>query len=354
MAIPLDDVNGIFSYEKSFKKWLDDIFPSRASSDYPSRLRKFFTQYYKDDNMIYKGKPVYCSLNQLSLDLIQRWIDICLIQAANISDPKERSNIKSAINKFRIFLEQNYSTGYSTAKNKNLKMPSEIEVEDLRKVDEHMKCDLQLTFSKKELCKIFITQFKSEDRRLTAKKGFIYPIKAMCTFIHQEIGDNSLLTKFFEKQIDKIKILVGPSKSCLFRDIKYLTLDAPNPQNLRMVYVFVNGKKEYVYTQDGAIYVPMRVKTSSDINRDHDKAISKILENLDPKLYPCLNVVSEACRNTKSKESTAIQTSLKKILRGKDSKVFALELFKEIEILFQQLSFTLMEGRANRKKSASV
>lgn len=352
MAKSLDDVHGIFSYEKSFKEWLEDIFSSRASSDYPSRLRKFFTQYYKDKNMFYQGMSIYRCLNHLPLDLIQRWIDICLIQADNISDAKEKSNIKSAINKFRIFLEQNDYISLSI--DDNIKKTSEKEDEDLRKAYEHLKSDFQLTFSKNELCKIFLTQFKSEDRRLTAKTGLIYPIKAMGPFIHREIGDKSLMTKFFEKQIDKIKIYINPSNYCLFRDIRSLTLDTPDSQNLRMVQVVFKDKKEYVYTQDGDRFVPMRVKTSSDINRDHDKSISKILENLDPMRYPCLNVVSEVCRNTRSKKSTAIQTSLEKVLIGKDSKAFAADLFEEIKMLFQQLSFTLMEGSANRKKSASV
>ena len=71
MARPLDDNNGVFSYEKSFKQWLDDIFTSHASSDYPSRLRKFFTRYYKDNSTSYNGISIYSCLDKLPLDFIE-------------------------------------------------------------------------------------------------------------------------------------------------------------------------------------------------------------------------------------------------------------------------------------------
>ncbi|MDE6553567.1 MAG: hypothetical protein K2K98_11530 [Muribaculaceae bacterium] len=354
MAKRLDDFNGIFSFEKSFKEWLEDIFTSTASSDYPARLRKFFTQYYQDDNMLFNGMSIYRCLNLLPIGQIQLWFDICLIQAENISDKKERLNIKSAINKYRVYIEQLNTNRTSTTYKSSCIKKSEKEVEEIRKLNEHIRSDRQLTFSKNELGKIFLSQFRTEDRRLTAKKGIIYPIKAIGPFINREIGDRNLMTRFFNEHIDRIKILLGPSKSCLFKDIKRLTLESPDSDNLRMVSVSVKGNKELVYTQDENRIIPLRVKSSSDINRDHDKAISNILENLDLKVFPSFHTVSEACRKTKSKTPTSIQKSLRKILAGKDSKVFALELYKEIEILFQQLSFTLMEGCANRKKSSSV
>lgn len=106
MNKPLDDYNGIFSYEKSFKEWLDNRFTSRASSDYPSRMRHFFINYYLDRETSIQGKHIYNQLHQLPMDTIEHWIDLCIQQAENISDNKKRKNIISAFKKFREFLQQ--------------------------------------------------------------------------------------------------------------------------------------------------------------------------------------------------------------------------------------------------------
>lgn len=353
MARPLDDKDGVFSYEKSFKEWLEEIFTSHASSDYPSRLRKFFTRYYKDNNAFYNGFSIYSCLDRLPLDIIERWIDICLIQTTNISDNADRSNIRSALNKFKVFIQEHRNDPQVCASTKSSNTFTYNNDIELKQLDANFIKD-SIPLSKKDMRDAFLSQFKSEDRRLTAKKGIIYPIKAIGPFINQETGDRNKMTKFFNKHIDQIKILLDNSRSCLFKEIDSLTLEAPDSDSLRAVYVSINGQKEYVYTQYGTEIIPLKVNSSSDINRDHDKAISKILESLDIEQYPYFKIVSDACRNTSSKSSTAIQESLKKSLIGTDSKSFAENLYKEIERLFLQLSFTLMEGRANRKKSASI
>lgn len=110
MAKPYDDENGVFSYEKSYKEWLKDVFNSKAYNDYPSRLRKFFTKYYKDENWLIQGNSIYCCLHQLPLKSIQEWLDFCLDQTENISNPKDKSNIKCAIKKFSEFLQKHNSS----------------------------------------------------------------------------------------------------------------------------------------------------------------------------------------------------------------------------------------------------
>lgn len=353
MAKGYDDINGVFSYEKSFKEWLEEVFESRASSDYPSRLRKFFTQYYNDGNMSFQGQSLYQCLNKLPLGLIQRWLDHCLIQAENISDSKERSNIKSAINKFRIFIGCRLLGSLASSNSSSIKLSND----DISNIEGYLKNYQQICFSKDELYKIFLTQFKSEDRRLTTKTGIIYPIKAIGPFINRETGDRFKMTRFFNDQSSNIKILLGPLGECRLSEIDSLILESPDTNNFRQVSVSKGGKTENVYTQDGNRLVRFKVKTSSDINRDHDKAIANILNGLDTNAYPCFTIVSEACRNTKSKKPTEIQKSLRGLLNNKaiNSVDFANRLFDEIKKLFREnLSFTLMEGRANRQKSASI
>lgn len=354
MALPLDDNNGVFSYEKSFKQWLDEIFTSHASSDYPSRLRKFFTRFYKDNNAFYNGIPIYSCLDKLPIDFIERWIDTCLIQTVNISDCADRSNIRSALNKFKVFMQERRNSNNVCITTEQSNIYSTSSDKEVRQLDVNLRAEDSISLSKKEMRDVFMSQFKSEDRRLTAKKGIIYPIKAIVPFINRETGDRGKMTKFFNKHIDKIKILLSSSRTCLFKEIERLTLETPDSNNLRTVSVLINGQKEYVYTKHGSDIIPMRVNSSSDINRDHDKAISKILESLDPNQFPCFSIVSEACRNVSSKTSTDIQNSLNRSLIGKDSKSFAENLYKEIERLFLLLSITLMEGQANRMKSASI
>ncbi|MDE6685661.1 MAG: hypothetical protein K2J94_10930, partial [Duncaniella sp.] len=212
-----------------------------------------------------------------------------------------------------------------------------------------------IVFSKKEMRDIFLSQFRTEDRRLTAEKGLIYPIKAIGSFINREIGDKKTMTKFFNEQIKHIKILLRTGV-CVFDDIKEITLGKPDQDGLRTVCVSIEGhkEKEEVYTMYEGKLIPLLVRSSSDINRDHDNAISNVLKNLKPNEYPCLSIVSDACRNASTKNSTAIQESLEHLLTGKDIKEFANDLYKELGELFNQLSFTLMEGKANRKKSASI
>ncbi|MCM1153653.1 MAG: hypothetical protein NC328_08385 [Muribaculum sp.] len=377
MAQRLDDNNGIFSYERSFKDWLEDIFSSGASSDYPSRLRKFFSSYYEDGNILFKGKPIYKNLDKLSLEQIRIWLDNCLLQAGNLADSKEGFNIRSAINKFSVFLEdkdfgcddtREWSVDLASFLNKNGKRA------DNRK----------LTLDNGELRKKFLAQFRSEDRRLKASSGMIYPIKAIGPFINTETKDKARMTRFFKDHIDNIKILLGNDSTdiCRFKDITSLSLDAPDNNNLRKVTVLLkDGKDREVYTKDGKNIVAMRVAASSEINRDHDKAIANILENLNPVDYPRLYTVSEVCRDILSKKTLEAQkeecgdtaskkakdvkikpSEIKSLLGkriqqgGTKTKSFAEELFKEIDKLYKEneISFTLMEGRANRKKSASV
>ncbi|MDE6535362.1 MAG: hypothetical protein K2K82_05055 [Muribaculaceae bacterium] len=106
MAQRFDDFNGVFLYEKSFKQWLDGEFKSGASSDYPSRLRRFFTRYYLNKTWLHQGMPIYRCLNQLPIEFINQWIDFCLEQADSISKQGDRNDITAAIKKFQVFLQQ--------------------------------------------------------------------------------------------------------------------------------------------------------------------------------------------------------------------------------------------------------
>ncbi len=389
MAKKFDDVNGVFSFEKSFSDWLEDLFTSRASSDYPSRLRRFFNEFYDGKGVTFNGRPLHQSLHQIiamqnGLDVINRWIDDCLSQASDIKDAKISSNTRSALNRFRIFLNQIAPS--ATMPTQNASTPSSKEEEESptlqQKSDTHLKQlatsldnkskGHEIKFSQKELKDIFIIQFRTEDRRLKiakGEKGVAYPIKAMGPFINRECKDRYKMTKFFSSHADNIKILIrggvateeilDPKDYCLFKDIRSLTLHEPDQDGLRLVSVTLkDGSVKDVYSQNGSQRVRMKVRTSSDINRDHDKAIANVLKDMNPMCFPCLDIATKACVKTLgNKKPTEIKTNIYGILNsdGRDPMAYAQDLFDELNVLFDTyLSFTLMEGKANRKKSASV
>lgn len=309
MAQRFNDLSDNFSLELSFKKWLETMLKSRAASDYPSRLRRFFREEYPllQHSPVYDGKEIYSLFGALmgqgadGRELVFVFLDLCIehvckrLETATTKEERARfNNYHSALFAFQKFLldlvavldilaSQKGKKGAVSAKEQAgsgdavdegsdsipqvlidlalnigaFKVPG-LNADVCRNACNSIRSrwsGRQLTVPYQVMRKKFRSQFNTE-RRVSAKEGLLYPIGIIVTIINEH-GTKGSVTSFWDTVIKQMKVIVSASgETVLFGNVSSLSIvyDGSGDGKGQLVAILkgkgkTTGERKNVYTE---------------------------------------------------------------------------------------------------------
>lgn len=278
MAKHFNDLSDNFSLERSFKEWLETMLQSRATSDYPSRLRRFFREEYPKLKLppVHNGKEIHSLFGALmgqgtnGHELVFVFLDLCIdhankkLEVAMTKGERAKfNNYLSALFAFQKFLldlvgvldiiasqksSQNAASADESADSENAVHAGGITIPlvliDLAHAIGAFKepglnaavckkaCSVirrrwsgkLLTVPYQVMRKKFRSQFNTE-RRVSAKESLLYPINIIATIINK-YGTKGSVTNFWDTVIGRMKVIVSASGETVpFRDVSSLVID---------------------------------------------------------------------------------------------------------------------------------
>lgn len=341
---------------KEFSDWL--IFRGKKSTNYskinvPQALKQILVPWF---NYNFSCDP-FDSFNQNSSNSKKRAYIISLSEVLFNEEIKKNScgltvktikDYRSGTREFFLFME---TEGYF--------FNCSINISSLRSALNKIGGSIQ--FKRKDLFETFESRLITQDR---AYSNMIYPARLL-NIIFNNSPKKDAYKKTIEAVLNKTKFLID-GKGCFLR---LSGIDSVELSTSRNVSVSAKSKTYSLYTETGTKgqYILLTADCLDDLSLDHEPPLQNILDNLKAQTdYPALKqlsdmyvsfVIGKTCKgNYLSINPSAVRNFVYNsgrcynAIRHLLSVRFIDDLFSDLDKLFKEFEFTVMQRNLNSSK----